>query len=166
MKIREVSLNDAKVLSEIYNYYIEHTAITFETSPLSEKEMGERIKSLTESGQPYYVGELNGKVVGYYYMHQWNARCAYACTKEVTVYLDKDYTGQGLGSLLYNHMIERVDRNHVHVLLAGICIPNEGSVRLHEKFGFVQASHMKEVGKKFGEWRDVGHWTLLLNDEK
>lgn len=50
------------------------------------------------------------------------------------------------------------------MLIAGICIPNEGSVKLHEKFGFKQASHMKEIGWKFNQWRDVGHWLLNINN--
>ncbi|MBP1613184.1 MAG: phosphinothricin acetyltransferase [Bacteroidetes bacterium] len=165
MKIREVTPEDAKVLSEIYNHYIEHTAITFETSPVSVQEMQQRINDVQESGLPYYVGELDGKVVGYYYMHKWNNRCAYSSTKEVTVYLDKDYKGKGLGSMFYRHLLEHVNRENTHVLLAGICIPNENSVHLHEKFGFVQSSHMKEVGRKFGEWRDVGHWILNLENQ-
>ena len=89
-------------------------------------------------------------------------RCAYSSTKEVTVYLDKEYVGKGLGSLLYEHMLQQIDPEQTHVLIAGICIPNDGSVRLHEKFGFVQVSTMKEVGRKFDEWRDVGHWMLTL----
>ncbi|WP_321333910.1 N-acetyltransferase family protein [uncultured Bacteroides sp.] len=163
MTIREVTLNDAKGLRDIYNHYVGHTAVTFETVPVTVREMRQRIKDVKNSGLPYYVGEMDGRVVGYYYMHKWNNRCAYTSTKEVTVYLDKDYIGKGLGSMLYTHMLLQVDRENTHVLIAGICIPNESSVRLHEKFGFVQSSHMKEIGRKFGEWRDVGHWTLLLD---
>lgn len=164
MKIRKVTLEDARRICKIYNYYIENTAVTFETTPVPETEMKGRINEIIDSGFPYYVGEIEGKVAGYYYIHKWNGRCAYSSTKEVTIYLDKDYIGKGLGSTLYEHLFQNLDKENTHVLIAGICIPNEGSVKLHEKFGFKQASLMKEIGWKFDQWRDVGHWLLNLNN--
>lgn len=163
MKIRKVRPDDVGRICEIYNYYIENTAITFETAPVSETKMKERISEVLDSGLPYYVGEIEGYVVGYCYIHTWNNRCAYSATKEVTVYLDKAQTGRGFGSMFYNHLLQSIDKEDIHVLIAGICIPNEGSVKLHEKFGFKQISHMKEVGWKFDRWRDVGHWQLIFD---
>ena len=162
MVIRKANPDDASALCRIYNHYVVHTAVTFETDPVSEAEMGQRILEVQNENLPYFVLEVEGRVVGYYYVHKWRNRCAYSSTKEVTVYLDKEYVGKGLGSLLYEHMLQQIDPEQTHVLIAGICIPNDGSVRLHEKFGFVQVSTMKEVGRKFDEWRDVGHWMLTL----
>ncbi|MDH6535723.1 GNAT family N-acetyltransferase [Parabacteroides sp. 52] len=162
MKIREVTLEDAKEICRIYNYYVENTAITFETAAVSESEMQQRIKGFLDEGFPYYVGDINGKIAGYCYLHNWNNRCAYSSTKEVTIYLDKDLQGKGIGTILYQHLFKEIHKDDVHALIAGICIPNESSVRLHEKFGFKQASHMKEIGWKFDQWRDVGHWQLVI----
>ncbi|MDH6303682.1 L-amino acid N-acyltransferase YncA [Parabacteroides sp. PF5-5] len=166
MEIRKVTLDDARRICEIYNYYIENTAVSFETVPVSEKEMKERIKGIIDSGFSYYVGEVEGHIVGYYYVHKWNNRCAYSSTKEVTIYLDKDQTGKGFGTMLYEHLFQNLDKENSHVLIAGICIPNEGSVKLHEKFGFKQASHMKEIGWKLNQWQDVGHWQLIINNKR
>lgn len=163
MKIRKVTLDDAKGICDIYNYYVENTAITFETAAVSESEMQQRIKGFLDEGFPYYVGEVDGKIAGYCYLHNWNNRCAYSSTKEVTVYLDKDMQGKGIGTILYQHLFKDIYKDDVHALIAGICIPNENSVRLHEKFGFKQASHMKEIGWKFDQWRDVGHWQLVIH---
>ena len=163
MKIRKATIEDAKGICDIYNYYIENTAITFETVAVSEMEMKDRIQGFLNSGFPYYVGEINEKIVGYCYLHDWNNRCAYSLTKEITIYLDKDLQGKGLGTILYQHLFKDIYQNNIHSIIAGICIPNESSVRLHEKFGLRQASHMKEIGFKFSQWRDVGHWQLVIN---
>lgn len=163
MIIRKVTLDDAKGICDIYNYYIENTAITFETAAVSVSEMQQRIKVFLDEGFPYYVGEIGGKIAGYCYLHNWNNRCAYSSTKEVTIYLDKDLHGKGIGTILYQHLFKEIYKTDVHALIAGICIPNESSVRLHEKFGFKQVSHMKEIGWKFDQWRDVGHWQLVIN---
>lgn len=163
MKIREVALDDAKEICRIYNHYVENTAITFETAAVSESEMQQRIKGFLDDGFPYYIGEIDGRIAGYCYLHNWNNRCAYSSTKEVTIYLDKDLQGKGIGTILYQHLFKEIYKDNIHALIAGICIPNEASVRLHEQFGFKQASHMKEIGWKFDQWRDVGHWQLVIN---
>ena len=165
MKIRKATPEDAGRICEIYNYYVVNTAVTFETSPVSTEEMRGRISDIIKSGEAYFVAEDCSKIMGYYYIHKWNGRCAYATTKEVTVYLDATEQRKGIGTALYQHMIDNLDKQNIHALLAGICIPNDASVKLHEKFGFRQVSHMKEVGRKFDKWQDVGHWELLLNDK-
>ncbi len=162
MLIREVSPTDAAALCALYNYYIEHTAISFETDPFSVEEMRSRIGEITAKGFPYYVGEAEGKIVGYCYLHTWNKREAYDTTAEVSIYLADGETGKGYGSLLMKHLLENTDRKRFHQLVAGICLPNEGSVRLHEKFGFRPVSHFPEIGRKFDRWWDVGHWLLTL----
>lgn len=162
MKIRNVTLNDAKAICEIYNYYVENTAVSFEVQPVSESEMRNRISNNINFGYPYYVGEVQGQLVGYCYIHRWGNRCAYATTQEVSIYLDVKETRKGYGSLFFEHLLKNVDNEKVHTLIAGICIPNEVSVRLHEKFGFKQVSLFKEVGRKFNQWLDVGHWQLNL----
>ena len=162
MNIRKARLDDAHAICNIYNYYIENTVVTFETTSVSEIEMRQRMEEVFNGGHLFYVGEINGKIIGYYYTHRWNNRFAYSTTVEESIYLDKNATGKGYGTLLFEHLLKHINKDKTHVLIAGICIPNESSVRLHEKFGFKQVSCMKEIGKKFDQWRDVGHWQLIL----
>ena len=164
MNIRNATLEDAHVICDIYNYYIENTAISFETEPILESEMRRRMYEIINSNcYSFYVGEIDGKIIGYCYTHPWNNRRAYASTQEVSIYLDPMATGKGFGTMLFNYLLTLIDKNRIHVLIAGICIPNESSIRLHEKFGFKQISNFKEVGRKFGQWHDVGHWQLIFN---
>lgn len=166
MNIRKATPDDARAISDIYNHYIEKTAVTFETVSVSETEMRQRIGEVIDAGYLFYVGEADGRVIGYYYTHRWHSRCAYNTTVEESIYLDKDETGKGYGTQLMVHLLEHIDKAATHVLIAGICVPNEGSVCLHEKFGFKQISYMKEIGRKFDEWRDVGHWQLTIDQPK
>ncbi|MCL2329542.1 MAG: N-acetyltransferase family protein [Bacteroidetes bacterium] len=163
MNIRKVTLDDAYAICNIYNYYVEHTVIALDTILISEIEAKQRINDIINSGHLFYVGEINGKVIGFYHTQYWNNRCACTATVEESIFLDKDETGKGYGTQLFEHLLQHIDKNTVHVLIASIAIPNESSVRLHEKFGFKQISHMKEIGRKFDQWRDVGHWQLILN---
>jgi phosphinothricin acetyltransferase len=48
------------------------------------------------------------------------------------------------------------------LVLGCLSLPNDPSIRLHEKLGFAKVAHMKEAGWKFGKWVDVGFWELIL----
>jgi len=162
MDIRKATLDDARSICNIYNYYVENTAITFETTPILEIEAKQRINDAINSGHLFYIGEIGNKVIGFYQTKRWNNRCAYATTVEESIYLDKNEICKGYGMQLFKHLLQQLDKETIHVLIACICIPNEVSVRLHEKFGFKQISYMKEIGRKFDQWRDVGHWQLIF----
>jgi phosphinothricin acetyltransferase len=127
--------------------------------------MKQRMDEVVESGYSFYVGEAEGKIIGYYYTHRWKNRSAYATTVEESIYLDKEETGKGYGSQMFRHLLTHIDSHAIHAVIACISIPNEASVCLHEKFGFRQVSHIKEIGRKFNQWQDVGHWLLLLRPE-
>jgi phosphinothricin acetyltransferase len=165
MNIRKATLDDAHALCNIYNYYVENTAITFDVAPFSEIEAKQRISDVMNSGHLFYVGEVDGKIIGFYHTWHWENRSAYATTVEESIFLDKDATGKGYGTQLFEHLLEHIDKSKTHVLMATIAIPNEASVRLHEKFGFKQISNMKEIGRKFDRWRDIGHWQLIFDEQ-
>ena len=77
--IRRVELQDAKAITTIYNEYVRHSVATFETEPLREEDMRNRIAGIAVRF-PYFVYEEEGKVVGYCYAHLWKERAAYRHT--------------------------------------------------------------------------------------
>lgn len=159
--IRPVKESDAKAIADIYNYYVTNTVITFEEDRVSTEAMADRIRTIS-STYPYLVFEESGNIKGYAYVSVWNKRSAYRYTAEVTIYLDNNCIGQGIGSRLFDSLLQEVRKTSLHVLVSLITLPNEPSIRLHEKFNFYKNAHYKEVGKKFGRWLDVGNWELLL----
>ena len=163
MTIRDFTPADLPGLCEIYNYYIENTVITFEEVPLTVEQLGKRVAAYTQD-HPWLVGEENGALVGYAYAGKWHERSAYRHSVEVSVYLRHTERGRGHGTTLYRELLNRVSHRQCHVIIGGIALPNEASVRLHEKFGFTKAAHYREVGWKFGKWIDVGYWQKILPD--
>jgi phosphinothricin acetyltransferase len=160
--IRDVTLADAKRIAEIYNYYIEETVITFEYDTVSEEQIQERIRKVTAKGFPYFVYEKDGEITGYAYLSNWRERVAYNITLETSVYLDHNAIGSGVGSILYQELIERARKINIHSLIGGISLPNEASQRLHEKFNFKLVGNFRESGVKFGKLIDVEFWQLVL----
>jgi len=158
--IRNIVPSDATQVCEIYNYYIENTIVTFEETSLEVKEMMDRIMKITEK-YPWIVYEENDEIIGYAYASEWKPRSAYRHSVETTVYLKPEMQGNGIGTLLYAHLI-RLLKDHVHAAIGGIALPNGASIALHEKMGFQKIGQFKEVGNKFDQWIDVGYWELIL----
>lgn len=157
VQVRPVQPEDAAAICDIYNHYIEHTAITFEEVRLAPDEMAARIEACTRA-YPWLVCMDGGQVVGYAYASKWKERVAYRHTAEATVYLRAGHSGRGFGQALYAALLPAVFERGYHVLLGCIALPNDASVALHERFGFRKVAHFTEVGRKFGQWIDVGYW--------
>jgi phosphinothricin acetyltransferase len=158
--IREAGKQDAGAIAEIYNHYVERTVITFEIERVTPDEIAARMEKNRKKG-PYLVYEEEGKVLGYAYVSRYHERKAYENTLESTVYVKDGYGGKGIGSALYAALLERLDKRY-RTIIAVIALPNPASVGLHEKFGFKQAGLLKEVGRKFDKWIDVGYWQKML----
>lgn len=154
--IREVLDSDARAITEIYNYYIINTVITFELEPITSDEIAHRIEKYRQIA-PYLVYEENGEVIGYSYASMFRERKAYENSVESTIYLKHGYGRKGIGFQLYSEFLSRVSAKY-HIIVAGITVPNDASVKLHEKCGFVKVGHFSEVGRKFDRWLDVGFW--------
>lgn len=160
--IRNVSPDDAAEIAGIYSYYVEHTTVSFETEAPDEAGMRRRIVEISSSF-PYFVAELDGRVIGYSCVHPWKERRAYYRTLETTVYLREGVTAHGVGRLLMERLIDAC--RHMadcHALIACITTENEVSRRFHESLGFEEVSHFKEVGHKFGRCLDVTDMELVL----
>ncbi len=160
MNIRHAKPEDAGQIAEIYNYYILNTHHTFETEPLSAEEMLERVVEICES-YPYLVAEENGEILGYVYATQFKLRQAYKHSVEASIYVKNQAKQKGIGSQLYEKLLAELAETDVHAIMAGISLPNEASVKFHEKLGYEKVAHFKEVGYKLGRWVDVGFWEML-----
>jgi L-amino acid N-acyltransferase YncA len=124
--------------------------------------MSERIQEVTSNSLPWLVAEQAQQIVGYAFAGKWKGRYAYRYSVESSVYLDPAYTGQGVGTQLYRALLAVLQERSIHVVIGGIALPNAASVALHERLGFTQVAHFREVGYKFGQWIDVGYWQRSL----
>jgi len=81
---------------------------------------------------------------------------------ESTVYVAASHEGRGIGTALYTALLADLRARGMHMVVGGIALPNDGSVKLHEKFGFKKVAHFEHAGTKFDRWIDVGYWQLFL----
>jgi phosphinothricin acetyltransferase len=136
------------------------SCISFELEAPDAAEMARRIGDYGAS-HGWLVAEVDGAVAGYAYGSPHRTRAAYASSCDVAVYVDPAHARRGIGRALYVELLGLLAANH-HAAFAGIALPNEASVGLHEAMGFTPVGIYREVGWKMGGWRDVGWWQRLL----
>jgi phosphinothricin acetyltransferase len=160
--IRPANETDAQPVADVYNHYIRETFVTFEEEEVESSEMARRIREVGSAALPWLVAERDARVVGYAYAAKWHARSAYRFSAEITVYVHAGHMRTGVGSRLYDRLFPLLRERGVRAVMAGIALPNQASVALHEKRGLSKVAHFKDVGFKFDRWIDVGYWQCVL----
>jgi phosphinothricin acetyltransferase len=155
--VRVANEEDAPAVADIYAPYVRDTVISFEQDPPSAEEMRGRMRKILTT-YPFLVFEDGGAVVAYAYASPHAERPAYRWSVDVAVYAAPEVHRRGVGRTLYTRLFEILVRQGFHSAFAGITLPNEKSVGLHEAMGFRPVGTYVEAGFKFGAWRDVGWW--------
>ena len=162
MSIRVATPSDAEAVAAIYAPIVRDTTISFELEPPSIEDMRARIDATSRS-LPWLVSlDAHGLVDGYAYAGKHRERAAYQWSVDVTAYVREDARGQGVGKRLYAQLFDDLVRLGYVQAFAGIALPNDASVALHESLGFEPLGVYRKVGFKHGAWRDVGWWQKQL----
>jgi phosphinothricin acetyltransferase len=163
--IRAASAHDVDRLCAIYNHYVLNDVATFEETPVSADEMRKRVEDV-QSAFSWLVYEADGPVLGFAYAGRWKPRAAYRHSVELSVYIDPECVGRGIGKQLYADLLRRLRETNVNSVIGGVAGNNALSVALHHSFGFEQVAHLRNVGYKFGRWIDVRYFQILLQREQ
>lgn len=161
VKIRPAVEADYSQLLDIYTPYILGSGITFDTEVPSPEEWTKKIDDVRKKF-PYLVAEADGQLVGFAYASPFKSRCAYEWSVESSVYVRQDGHRKGIGASLYEALLSMLKEQGVVNVIGGIALPNEPSVKLHEKCGIRPVAKFFDVGFKLGRWWDVGYWQLQL----
>ena len=162
MTIRIATPADAEAITAIYAPVVANTSISFELTPPTVDEMCGRIERKLHD-LPWLVSEdAHGAVNGYVYASKHRERPAYQWSVDVTAYVREDARGLGVGKRLYQALFEELATLGYFQAFAGIALPNNASVALHESVGFQPIGIYRNVGFKLGAWHDVGWWQKEL----
>ena len=161
IKVRLVKNADAPALLNIYQYYVEHTAITFEYTTPTIKEFEKRIHNISLK-YPYLVAYTDQEILGFAYLNAFHPRAAYIWAAEISIYLSHDVQHRGIGSLLYAELEKIAAAQNILNINACISFPKTAdahlpltSILFHEKKGFKKVAHFHDVGYKFDTWFDM-----------
>lgn len=162
--IRNVEIEDAGRIAQIYKYYVDNTAISFELEAPGEEEMANRIRKVTKT-YPFIVLEEDGVVVGYAYGSTFRERIAFRFTTEISVYVANDMCSKGYGKLLTNELLDELKACGFYVAISCITTSNSSSIKFFEAYGFKHCATYENCGYKNNEWHSVMMSSLNLQDE-
>ncbi len=161
LRIRPARQEDVAAMLRIYAHYVRESAVTFEYSVPGTDEFSGRLVRV-QRDFPWLVAEIGGSAAGYAYAAPFHTRAAYAWCAELTIYMDSDARGRGIGSALYASL-ERILRLQ-NMQLAYACVAStdkederltDASRRFHERQGYRIAGCFPGCGYKFGRWYGV-----------
>lgn len=180
--IRIAGPQDAEAIAGIYAPFVIDTPVSFETVPPDTEAMRQRVERVLKQF-PWLVCDDDSEIIGFAYASPHRDRAAYRWSVDTAVYIARGHHRRGIGRALYTALLGILPLQGVRNAFAGITLPNEGSVGLHEAMGFQPIGVYRSVGYKLKRWHDVGWWqrplapytepldtlvpiTDLLNDER
>ena len=159
LRIRPAVRDDLSRLTEIYNYYVMHTPVTFDLEAFTVERRMSWFQQFGAAGRHrLFVGEEDGVIVGYVGTARFRPKPAYDTTVETSIYCAPDATCRGIGSRLYAHLFEAIAGEDIHRIIGAFTLPNAATEKLHQRFGFRHVGTFSESGRKFGRYWDVA-WT-------
>jgi L-amino acid N-acyltransferase YncA len=154
IELRSAKAQDARQITEIYNYYVINSVVTFDIEKTTEQVWLDKLDYLNGLELPFIVAQsASGDILGFAYVSPWRAKAAYKRTVENTIYLRPAAIGKRLGTKLLAELIERSKAAGVKEIVAVISDKGAApSIALHEAFGFKKQGHLAKVGFKFNRW--------------
>jgi phosphinothricin acetyltransferase len=156
VRIRPAARADLPRLTEIYNYYVVNTPVTFDVEPYTVERREAWFAQFGAVGRyRLLVAESDGEVSGYAGTTRFRPKAAYETTVETTIYCAPDAAGKGIGTRLYAALFETLRGEDIHRFVAGYALPNPATAAIHARFGFQVVGVFSENGRKFGKYWDV-----------
>lgn len=152
---RQAMRADSEKLVQFYNDYVVNSTATFALNPETTAERESWLDLHASLRYPVEIVTIDGVVEGFASLSPYHARCAYALTAEVSIYLSPQARGHRLGDALLGKLHDHADKMGLHTLLALVCSENKPSIALFERNGYELSGTLRQVGKKFDRYLDV-----------
>lgn len=162
MIIRRSERSDVPAMREIFNEVLRNSNSIYREEEVSLEERYCWYDEKIEHGFPLFTALEGERVIGYAGYGTFRAAQGYRKTVELTIYVDSQYRGSGIGSKLMQTIINQAKADGYHVMLGAIDAANQPSIDFHKKFGFTEVARMPEVALKHGTWLTLVFMQLLL----
>ncbi|WIB71747.1 GNAT family N-acetyltransferase [Curtobacterium sp. MCBD17_026] len=160
--IRDCTPADLDVVHALHVDAVLHSTAIWQETPHPRAYFDGWLAERQGDGFPVLVAEVDGVVAGYATYSQWRPHQGYRLTVEHSVYVVEAFRGRGIATTLMQALVTRATAEGRHVMIAGICSTNTGSIALHERLGFTTVAVVPEVGRKFDRWLDLTMMRLPL----
>lgn len=160
--VRDCEPRDLDVVHALHVDAVLHSTAIWQEVPHPRSYFDGWLAERQADGYPVIVAEVDGQVAGYAAYSQWRPHQGYRLTVEHSVYVVESFRGRGIATALMAELVARATAEGRHVMMAGICSTNTGSIALHQRLGFTTVAVVPEVGRKFDRWLDLTLMRLPL----
>jgi L-amino acid N-acyltransferase len=158
VRIRDADQDDVAAISALYNATVSTTTVAWTEEHESVATRQEWFRKQRTADHPVLVAETDHRVIGFASYGEFRNATkwpGYRFTVEHTIHIDAAHQGAGVGGALLEALVERAAAAGLHVMIGAIDGENDGSIRFHERHGFVEMARLHEVGFKFDRWLDL-----------
>jgi phosphinothricin acetyltransferase len=159
--VRAATPEDAEAICRIYNQGIEDRVATLETELRTPEERLDWLRS-RERRHPVIVAVADGDVVGWGSLNRFNPRPAYDHVADLSVYVERQCRGRGIGRQLLARLIELARDLGYHKMVLAAFPSNAAGIALYKRMGFSEVGIYREQGLLDGKWVDVIAMDKLL----
>ena len=151
--IRELLDSDSDAVLDIYRRGLDTGEASFETIAPNWTNWVSKYHSFCR-----FVFDRDRVVLGWAALAPVSARDCYRGVAEVSIYIDTNYLGQGIGNALMGHLVPASEAEGIWTLHSSIFPENEATRKLHLRHGFREVGIRERIAQRDGRWRD----TLIL----
>lgn len=158
MQLRDARPADGPAINALYNALITTTTVAWTEEHESLETRRSWLEAQGRAGNPVLMAEVGGAVVGFAAYDDFRDSekwPGYRFTVEHSVHVQGDHQGSGVGRALMDTLVNRAIDAGKHAMIGAIDAENTGSIRFHERLGFVEVGRLPQVGFKFGRWLDL-----------
>jgi L-amino acid N-acyltransferase YncA len=158
---RKIEKENYPEIAGIYNHYVLNSTATYHVGELPVEGVVSYFEIEGAETFPFCIF-LDGKMCGFCLIRPYSKKQAYQYTYEITIYLSISHTKRGIGSLAIKYLEDVARQNKIKTLVGGVCIENEGSIRLFQKNMYKKCGHFRNMGFKFGRMLDNVYFQKFL----
>ncbi|MCW6508383.1 GNAT family N-acetyltransferase [Lichenifustis flavocetrariae] len=161
--IRDARDADLPAILEIHNDAVLNTTAIWSVHPVDLANRAAILAERRAKGYPFLVAVEGDTLMGYATFGDFRPHDGYFRTVEHSIYVHEQHRRKGVARLLLPRLIEAAASIGKHVMIGGIDATNQGSIALHEAFGFSVVGTLPEVGFKFGRYLDLLFMQKILD---
>jgi len=152
--LRPIINEDRVPIVDIFNHYVENSFAAYPEEKLPYGAFDLFLR-MSEGFPRASIIDWDGRVVGFGMLRAHNPTPTFSHTAEATYFIHPDHTGKGLGGTLLRYLEDEARQRGIKHILANISALNEGSVRFHQRKGFIECGRFKNIVRKRGRELDI-----------
>ncbi|HBM74442.1 MAG TPA: GNAT family N-acetyltransferase [Clostridiaceae bacterium] len=160
--VRLADLDDMPSVTEIYNQGIEDRIATLETKLRTVEDMNKWFLSRGERYKVVVITDETNTVLGWASLNVFNSRCCYSGVADMSIYIEREMRGKGLGKMLLNYLAQTAKENGFHKLVLSTFEYNERGHRLYKSQGFRKVGTYMNQGILDGKFVNITIMEKLL----